>query len=223
MKVCLECGDEVISKKPHTKYCTDLCSKKMQLKRRVVFYNANPNERSEKNRRERERRKRHYEENPELKILRNKIEQEPRILRLRSDPEARKRKNDYEKQRSRRGAGINSDKDLKCSPKGSGTITKHGYRQIIKKNHPNAWRNGALFEHIFVMSNYMKRPLYEKETVHHINGIRNDNRIENLELWSHSHPHGQRVEDKIRWCKEFLEQYGHRVIIELNNQTQTER
>ncbi len=38
-------------------------------------------------------------------------------------------------------------------------------------------------------------------------GIRDDNRIENLELWSKAQPSGQRVEDKIKWCKEFLKEY----------------
>jgi hypothetical protein len=65
------------------------------------------------------------------------------------------------------------------------------------------------------MSNYLKRPLLKGETVHHRNGIRDDNRLENLELWSHSHPPGQRVEDKIQWCKEFLEQYGYDVIMKI--------
>ena len=39
-----------------------------------------------------------------------------------------------------------------------------------------------------------------------------DNRIENLELWTVHQPKGQRVEEKIAWAKEFLEQYGFKVI-----------
>jgi len=95
--------------------------------------------------------------------------------------------------------------------KGSGYITSNGYK-IISKNHPNASVRGQILEHKLIMSNHLGRPLGEKETVHHKNGIRNDNRIENLELWSHSHPFGQRVEDKVKWCKEFLDFYGYDVI-----------
>lgn len=42
--------------------------------------------------------------------------------------------------------------------------------------------------------------------------LRDDNRIENLELWSVSHPAGQRVEDKIMWAKEFLCSYNYEVV-----------
>lgn len=37
--------------------------------------------------------------------------------------------------------------------------------------------------------------------------LRDDNRIENLELWSNSHPSGQRVDDKVAWAKKILETY----------------
>jgi hypothetical protein len=89
-----------------------------------------------------------------------------------------------------------------------GHLDKHGYVLVPGKGHPNAEKGGNIREHILVMSKHLGRPLKKRETVHHKNGIRSDNRIENLELWNSRHSSGQRVEDKIAWCKEFLKEYG---------------
>lgn len=67
---------------------------------------------------------------------------------------------------------------------------------------------GWVLEHRLIMEIELGRPLLDCETVHHINGVRDDNRRENLELWSSSHPRGQRVEDKVRWAREILALYG---------------
>lgn len=83
---------------------------------------------------------------------------------------------------------------------GEGYIDSHGYR--------NFERNGRVYkEHRLVMEDYLGRELEPHETVHHKNGNRLNNQIENLELWSSRHPRGQRVEDLIAWTMMTLNAY----------------
>lgn len=80
--------------------------------------------------------------------------------------------------------------------KGGKRINNDGYVEIWMPDHPNSNKKGYVREHRLVMSNYLQRPLFTWEDVHHKNGIKTDNRLENLEILSRSEH--SRLHEKIQ-------------------------
>lgn len=114
----------------------------------------------------------------------------------------------YHRRYRRKKIGIDENTPRMAAKKGEGCIDRDGYKILYKPNYPGSTKNGMIREHRYVMEQHLGRLLRKDETIHHVNGIKNDNRIENLELWVYSQTPGQRVKDKILWCKEFLKAHG---------------
>jgi len=78
-----------------------------------------------------------------------------------------------------------------------GRIMCKGYVLLHRPQHPVCQNNKRKYiaEHRIVMEEHLGRYLESYESVHHKNGCRDDNRLENLELWTKVHPYGVRVND----------------------------
>lgn len=94
----------------------------------------------------------------------------------------------------------NGDTDLRIAAHGDGHWRPSGYWVTTRKG--KSQHNAR-----HVMEEHLGRALLPGESVHHINGVRNDDRIENLELFVTSHPRGQRPNDLVEWALEILERY----------------
>lgn len=95
-------------------------------------------------------------------------------------------------------------------PKGEHTRIVTGENYILvagDPDDPNTTKQGYILEHRKVMSETLGRFLLPDENVHHKNGVRDDNRPENLELWITKQPLGQRPEDLLDWADEIIRRY----------------
>lgn len=91
--------------------------------------------------------------------------------------------------------------------KGGRVSIADGYVRVYAPDHPRAQNGRYALEHVLVMEEMLGRALYSDERVHHRNKVRDDNRPENLELWSVGHPSGARVEDLVTWAREVIDRY----------------
>lgn len=90
----------------------------------------------------------------------------------------------------------------------NGTLPKRicqlGYVRMHDNEHPRSDKGGFVFEHIWVYEKFLGRMLVNSENIHHINGNKSDNRIENLELWDTSQPPGQRKGEKAEFYLKYI-------------------
>lgn len=96
---------------------------------------------------------------------------------------------------------------LKRGPRKLNSRRYHQNGYVIITMPDESGYSATLFEHRHVMEQHLGRKLLKDENVHHLNTIKDDNRIENLELWVSGQPRGGRAEDVYLWAKGIVERY----------------
>ena len=140
-----------------------------------------------------------------LSIHQEKVQARDIALARKQDREARRSARAVANQKKRE---ISEAQEARKSAMEAGEIlsakNKNGYIDL------SFYQDGEfrhIVEHRYVMEQHLGRRLLNGENVHHLNGIRDDNRLENLELWAESQLAGQRVKDLWDWSQEIIRRY----------------
>ena len=103
-----------------------------------------------------------------------------------------------------KGMGWNSKLEHNTRWNGGKTMVSGGlYKAVKLTGHPRASKAGYVREHHLVMERFLGRYLNPDEEVHHKNGIKTDNRIDNLQLVSNRSDH-LRMEHKLGTYRDHL-------------------
>ena len=106
-------------------------------------------------------------------------------------------------------------------PRKDRLLTKEGYIYIYKPEHHRANNNGYLWEHIWIWEQVNRRVLPDGWVIHHINGIKNDNRFENLMALPRKSHHGnliiQAMKKRIRSLEAENKRLKSQTLMEVNN------
>lgn len=95
--------------------------------------------------------------------------------------------------------------------KGGISANRDGYILILMRDHPKAYSNGYIKRATLVAEKKYMRQLVEGEVVHHVNGIKDDDRPENLEILSENEHNS--LTAKERWAKGEM----HRILPQIKD------
>lgn len=94
-----------------------------------------------------------------------------------------------------------------------------GVQNWVKANGYVRRSGSSELQHRVVMEEVLGRPLDPLENVHHKNGVRDDNRPENLELWVKPQPCGQRPEDLVDWVVTHYPELAREALERIDNES----